>query len=97
MSRRRWLVAYDIREGERLRRVHDVVRCYGERLQYSVFLCDLDSIEKLKMLEELRMVLNDAVDSVVLIDLGEPNRSNSSTIEFIGARPQFPTRGPRII
>jgi CRISPR-associated protein Cas2 len=37
--RHRYIVAYDIRDEVRLRRVHDVVRGYGIRLQYSVFLC----------------------------------------------------------
>lgn len=97
MSRRRWLVAYDIRDEERLRRVHDVVRCYGDRLQYSVFLCDLDAIEKLQLLSELRTVLNQAVDSVAFIDLGEPGRSTSARIEFMGPASPLPKRGSMIV
>ena len=90
-------MAYDIREDDRLRRVHDIVRCYGDRLQYSVFFCDLDTIEKFRLMTELRDVLNHAVDSVVFIDLGEPGRSNSATIECMGAPPDLPTGGPMII
>jgi CRISPR-associated protein Cas2 len=97
MSRRRWLVAYDIREEKRLRRVHDIVRCYGDTLQYSVFVCDMDNIEKFSLMTELRAVINHAADSVAFIDLGEPGRVNSSAIEFMGVAPLLPDGGPMII
>jgi CRISPR-associated protein Cas2 len=96
-ARRRWLVAYDIRDDVRLRRVHGVVRSHGDRLQYSVFLCDLTPIEKLGLMTELREVVNLRVDSLVFIDLGEPGRPESATIEFMGAPPLMPTDGPTII
>lgn len=96
-TRRRWLVAYDIRDEWRLRRVHDVVRSHGERLQYSVFLCDLDRIEKLGLMTELRGVIHQDSDSIVFIDLGEPGRSNSAEIEFMGTSLPLPSSGPRII
>jgi CRISPR-associated protein Cas2 len=38
MSRRRYVVCYDVREPVRLRRTHDVMMGYGDPLQYSVFL-----------------------------------------------------------
>jgi CRISPR-associated protein Cas2 len=96
-NRRRWLVAYDICDEKRLRKVYDVVRSHGDRLQYSVFLCDLDPIEKLGLLSELRPVIDHRVDSVVLIDLGQANLTNTSRIEHLGQTPQLPVRGPTII
>ena len=36
MARRRYLVAYDIREDRRLRNVASCMEGYGERIQYSV-------------------------------------------------------------
>lgn len=96
-ARRRWLVAYDIRDDVRLRRVHDIVRSHGDRLQYSVFLCDLTPIEKLNLKSALREVLNQQVDSVVFIDLGEPDRQGSATIEFMGSSLPMPTKGPTIV
>ncbi|VEJ57751.1 CRISPR-associated endonuclease Cas2 [Arachnia propionica] len=36
--RRRYLVAYDIREPGRLRRICKLMEAHGERLQYSVFI-----------------------------------------------------------
>jgi CRISPR-associated protein Cas2 len=95
--RRRWLVAYDIRDDARLRRVHDIVRSHGDRLQYSVFLCDLTSIEKLDLKSALREELNQHLDSVVFIDLGEPDRPGSAAIEFMGTSLPIPTSGPTIV
>ena len=48
MSRRRFLVAYDIREAKRLRTVHTAMKAFGNPLQYSVFVCDLDPSEKVR-------------------------------------------------
>jgi CRISPR-associated protein Cas2 len=95
--RRRWLVAYDIRDDVRLRKVHDIVRSHGDRLQYSVFLCDLTPIEKLGLKSELREVLHHQADSVVFIDLGEPDRVGSATIEFMGTSRPLPSNGPTIV
>ena len=41
MARRRYLIAYDIRDPQRLRRICKLMEAHGERLQYSVFICDL--------------------------------------------------------
>ena len=41
MARRRYLMAYDVADPKRLRRICTLMEDHGERLQYSVFLCDL--------------------------------------------------------
>ena len=56
-GRRRYLVAYDIRESKRLRRVHKAMKGFGWAMQYSVFICDLDALE----LTRLRMTLGDLI------------------------------------
>jgi len=95
--RRRYVVAYDIRDEVRLRRVHGIVKSFGHALQYSVFVCDLSSIEKIALKEELRPVLHHGVDSVVLIDLGEPEGRGGSCFEFVGASLPLPRDGPTIV
>jgi CRISPR-associated protein Cas2 len=72
-------------------------RSNGDRLQYSVFLCDLTSIEKVNLKSALREVLNQHVDSVVFIDLGEPQRPGSAALEFMGTSLPMPTNGPTIV
>lgn len=96
-TRRRWLVAYDIRDEGRLRRVHDIVRSHGERFQYSVFICDLTSVEKLQLKTSLREVVNQQCDSVAFIDLGEPGRRTCARIESLGTLPPLPSDGPMIV
>ena len=72
MSRTRYLIAYDICDPKRLRRVIKVMEGYGQRLQYSVFLCDLNKAELLSRRAEIVPELEPRQDSVVLIDLGPP-------------------------
>ena len=38
-----WLVSYDVRDSNRLRKVAKKLEGYGERLQYSVFRCRLEA------------------------------------------------------
>jgi CRISPR-associated protein Cas2 len=96
-ARRRWLVGYDISDDTRLRKVHDIVRSHGDRIQYSLFLCELDTIEKLGLMTQLRDVIDHRHDSIVLIDLGEPGRRNAACIQFMGTSPTLPTGGPTIV
>lgn len=97
MSRRRYLVAYDIREPKRLQRVHRAMKEFGYPLQYSVFVCDLDVGEKLR----LRLVVGDLIhqgqDSVALVDLGETRSRSTRRFEFMGVAPALPQHGARII
>jgi len=37
-----WIVAYDVRDPARLRRMGRLLSATGHRLQFSVFVCDLD-------------------------------------------------------
>lgn len=95
MQRRRILVTYDIREAKRLRSVHKTMKAYGDPLQYSVFLCDLSAMERIRMTDALSTRMNLAVDSVVVIDLGT---TDLSRFEFVGTRDlEPPTDGPTIV
>jgi CRISPR-associated protein Cas2 len=53
MNRQWYLVSYDIRNPERLRRVARHMEGYGERIQFSVFRCRLSP----RQLERLRWEL----------------------------------------
>lgn len=96
--RRRYLVAYDIRDDGRLRRVHGVAKAFGSPLQYSVFVCDLSRQERLAMELELRDVMLLTTDSVVFVDLGEPDGRGHDCFRFLGYRPyRLPRGGPTIV
>jgi CRISPR-associated protein Cas2 len=51
------LIAYDIRDPKRLRRVAKTLEGYGTRIQYSIFRCRLDR----QMIERLRWELAEIV------------------------------------
>ncbi len=85
-ERIRFLVAYDIRDPARLRRVHQIVVDHGERLQYSVYVCDLTRQELTKLRAELRATVHLAKDSVSIFDLGPPGGQAVRRVEHLGFR-----------
>lgn len=97
MARRRFLVMYDIREDGRLRRVHDVVRSHGTRLQYSVFVCDLSSSELTELQWALGEVMDQSIDSVAIVDLGAADAISPTTFRYMGMRFPPPPRGSTVL
>jgi len=95
MARRRYLVAYDICDPRRLRRVCAVMESYGQRLQYSVFLCDLSISECADLERAVLAVMDLADDSVIQIDLGP--LPTPTAIRFLGRRRPLPSTGPHIV
>jgi CRISPR-associated protein Cas2 len=95
MSRRRHLIAYDIANPRRLRRVIKLMESYGERLQYSVFLCDLSGYERARWERDIREVLNMGEDSVVCIDLGSVE--SSAPVVTLGVPRRLPAAGSTIV
>ncbi|HEY8465249.1 MAG TPA: CRISPR-associated endonuclease Cas2 [Solirubrobacterales bacterium] len=89
-ARTRYLLAYDVRDAARLRRVHQVAKTWGEPLQYSVFVCDLTRAELFWMKEELLDALDLKEDSVAIFDLGSPTGRAVKCVEFIGTRRALP-------
>ncbi|MDO5682263.1 MAG: CRISPR-associated endonuclease Cas2 [Propionibacteriaceae bacterium] len=95
MSRRRYLIAYDISDAKRLRRVLKVMEAYGTRLQYSVFLCDLTKAETLSWRSDILDVIELDKDSVVRIDLGAA--AKPAMVDVIGLPRNLPRQGVHII
>lgn len=97
MDRRRYLVAYDICDAVRLRRVHKSMKGFGYPLQYSVFVCDLDASEKIALKIEILPIMDQRADSVVLVDLGDPQKRGLECFEFLGVSRSLPKHGPGIV
>ena len=95
MARRRYLVAYDIREDRRLRNVATCMEGYGERIQYSVFVCDLSDQEAVLLRGDIETRMKASEDSVMIIDLGRAG--DSSRFLFLGHREKLPTSSAVII
>lgn len=90
-QRHRWLVAYDIRDAKRLINVYKIVQAFGDRLQYSVFLCDLDRLEHKRLQAKLVDVIHHRDDSVVFLDLGIAVKHSDSDVDYLGHKPQLPS------
>ena len=59
-----WLVAYDIREPRRLRRVHRCLRKLGLPAQYSAFTVEADDVEIADHLARLEQLIDARVDDL---------------------------------
>lgn len=95
MLRRRYLVAYDIRDSKRLRQVHKVVKGFGFSMQFSVFVCDLNSRERMDLVQGLTNIVDTRIDSVALVDLGDPGDPRPFT--FLGPHELLPRVGVTIL
>lgn len=92
------LVTYDVRtdtpEGrKRLRRVAKACEDYGQRVQYSVFECDLDPALWTALRARLIGLIDPEHDSLRFYLLGANWRKR---VEHIGAKPATDFSGPLI-
>ena len=97
MGRQRYLVGYDISDSRRLRKVHKAMCSYGDPLQYSVFVCDLDGIERIDMQHELGDIIHHDEDRILIVDLGPASTRGDGCFTFMGVRPLLPTGGAHIV
>jgi CRISPR-associated protein Cas2 len=95
VARRRHLMAYDIADPQRLRRICTLMQDHGERLQYSVFLCDLTVAELAELQSAVTAVMNLQEDSVIQIDLGP--LTAPAPIRALGRPRHLPAAGPQIV
>lgn len=96
MARRRYLIAYDIADPTRLRRICTLMEDHGDRLQYSVFLCDLSAAELAELEDAVAEVMDVRADSVVRIDLGPAGAA--APVHVLGRPRILPTgSGPTIV
>lgn len=70
---------------------------YGEHLQYSVFVCDLDRAKKIAMCADLAQIVKHTIDSVAIVDLGEAGPRGALRFEFMGTHRPLPATGPRVL
>lgn len=70
---------------------------YGEHLQYSVFLCDLDGAEKPAMMSHLGAIIKHTEDSIVIVDLGDAAGRGETCFNFMGAHPSLPRSGSLVV
>ena len=64
-----YLVAYDICDPKRLRKVAQTCEDFGFRRQYSVFLCRLSALDLVRLKSRLYDIINLEEDQVLFIPL----------------------------
>lgn len=90
-ARTRYLLAYDISDPRRLRRVHGVAKTYGYPLQYSLFVCDLDDIELVSLERDLSAVIAHREDRISVFDLGPPSGRGVQCVRQLGVPQVVPS------
>lgn len=92
MTRRQLLVAYDIADDKRRTRIYKRLLDEGERIQYSVFLCECSRTERLTLVSEIETIIHHTEDQVIFLDLG-PSRTNlERSLHCVGKQWTPPTR-----
>lgn len=93
------LITYDVStetEGgkRRLRRVARTCRDFGQRVQYSVFECELEPAQWVKLRARLLKEIDAATDSLRFYQLGANWKPR---VEHVGAKPAVDLDGPLVM
>ena len=92
------LVTYDVatKDGagrRRLRRVARLCRDFGQRVQYSVFECEVDAAQWTALRAQLIKEIDDRVDSLRFYRLGG---NWHSRVEHVGTKASYDPGGPLV-
>jgi CRISPR-associated protein Cas2 len=90
--RRQVLVTYDIADDRRRTRVAKTMEAHGDRVQYSVFMCQLDRAELARLSGDLRCKIHHVDDQVLFVDLGPVESTVGVDISCIGKPYSPPAR-----
>lgn len=93
------LVSYDVstvdRAGRnRLRRIAKACQNWGIRVQNSVFECNVDAAQWVRLKAELEDIFDPESDSLRYYNLGD---SYSTRIEHVGAKPAMDVEQPMLL
>lgn len=91
-----YLVAYDICDDKRLRKVFQCLRAWGDHLQYSVFECQLTPTDVVKLKAELKGLIHHEEDQVLFVCLGPTDGRGDRVITALG-KPYTKVDAPCII
>jgi len=80
---RLYIVAYDISDQKRWRRIFKTLRGYGTWVQLSIFQCRLTARRRAELAHRLDELIRHNEDHVILMDLG-PAESVEPRVESLG-------------
>lgn len=94
--RQSYLICYDISDEKRLRKVFQIMRGYGDHLQYSVFECQLTSSDLARCRADLAAAIHHKEDQVLFVNLGPSGGRGDRVIVALG-KPYTAMDAPCII
>lgn len=91
-----YIVAYDIAEPKRWRRIFRLMEGFGEWLQLSVFQCRLSARRHAELIQLLDGIIHHDDDHVILMDIGPADRVEPRIVS-LGKTYNAIERGPVIV
>ena len=95
-NERLYIVAYDISEPKRWRRVYKLMKGYGHWLQLSIFQCRLTARRRAEMSARLEESIERTEDHVLIVDMG-PADAVDPLVESLGKAYEAPTRKATVV
>lgn len=92
MARSIYVVTYDISDDRRRTKVFRTLQGFGDHTQYSVFLCELNESELIRLRTRLRPCIHNGEDQVLIVEVGRASPSVGANIEAIGKPYDPPVR-----
>jgi CRISPR-associated protein Cas2 len=77
-------ICYDISDDKRLRKVFQIMRKFGDHLQYSIFECQLTAMDLVRCRAELAKAINQKEDQVLFVNLGPAEGRGDRVITALG-------------
>lgn len=88
--RRYYAVTYDISDDKRRNEVFKTLHGFGDHAQYSVFFCELNDRELVRLRGLMKDAIHHEEDQVMIVDLGDSAPPLEAGLEVIG-RPYEPS------
>lgn len=92
MSRRHYVVTYDISDDKRRDKVFNTLHGFGDWAQYSVFFCELNDEEVTRLRIRLHAYINHREDQVLIVELGVAVRPLATALQVVGRAYEPPAR-----
>ena len=84
IGRNAYLVAYDVCDPKRLRKVFKKMKGHGDPLQLSLFRCALTALQRERLISDLMEIVELEEDRVLIVDLGPASGVRERAFRFLG-------------
>lgn len=92
-----YLVAYDIPDEKRWRKIFKILKGYGDSIQLSVFLCVLTAEQKVNLMSDTLAIINQDQDKLLIADLGRQDGRGDNRLQMFGQKMFYGALGPIIL